>query len=77
MAAIGEPKIGPTVKWVGWLVSKASVAEVATVAVWLAYAAGQHPTIASWFQYIVIKLVKLLKVGCKYPVYEFFIIEYR
>ena len=47
MAAIGELKIGLTAKWVGWLVSEAAVAEVTTVAVWLAYAAGQHPTIVS------------------------------
>ena len=47
MAAVGEPRIDPTAKWVGWLVSEAVVAEVATIAVWLACATGQHPTIAS------------------------------
>ena len=47
MATVGELRIGPIAKWVGWLVSKAAVAKVATVAVWLAYTAGQHPTIAS------------------------------
>ena len=47
MAAIGEPRIDPIAKWVRWLVSKAVVAEVAIIAVWLAYAAGQHPTITS------------------------------
>ena len=47
MAAIGEPRIDPTAKWVGWLVSEAVVAEVAIIAVWLAYATGQHSTITS------------------------------
>ena len=47
MAAVGEPRIGPTAKWVRWIVSEAAVAEVATVAVWLAYATGQHPIITS------------------------------
>ena len=47
MAAVGEPRIDPIAKWVRWLVSEAVVAEVATIAVWLAYAVGQHPTIAS------------------------------
>ena len=47
MDAIGEPKIDPIVRWVGWLVNEDVMAEVATIAVWLAYAAGQHPTIAS------------------------------
>ena len=45
MAAVGEPRIDPTAKWVGWLVSEAVVAEVATIAVWLAYVIRQHPTI--------------------------------
>ena len=47
MAAVGEPKIVPTAKWVRWLVSEAVVAEIATIAVWLTYATRQHPTIAS------------------------------
>ena len=47
MAAVGEPKIDPAAKWVGWLVSEAIVAEVAIIAVWLAYTTGQHPTITS------------------------------
>ena len=40
IAAIGEPKIDPIAKWVRWLVSKAVVAKVAIIAVWLAYAIG-------------------------------------
>ena len=40
MAAIGEPRIDPTAKWVRWLVSEAIVAEVATIAMWLAYVIG-------------------------------------
>ena len=47
MAAVGEPRIDFIAKWVGWLVSEAVVAKVATIAVWLACATGQHPTIAS------------------------------
>ena len=47
MAAVGEPRIDLIAKWVGWLVSEAIVAEVATIAVWLAYDTEQHPTIAS------------------------------
>ena len=47
MAVVGEPRIDPTAKWVGWLVSEAVVVEVATIAVWLACAVGQHPIIAS------------------------------
>ena len=40
MAAVSEPRIDLIAKWVRWLVSEAVVAEVATVAVWLAYATG-------------------------------------
>ena len=40
MAAIGEPRTGPIAKWVRWLVSEVAVAEVAIIAVWLAYTAG-------------------------------------
>ena len=47
IAAIDEPRIDPTAKWVKWLISEAVVAKVTTIAVWLAYATGQHPTITS------------------------------
>ena len=47
MAVVGEPRIDPIARWVGWLVSEAVVAKVATIAVWLAYTTGPHPTIAS------------------------------
>ena len=40
MAAVGKPRIDPIAKWVRWLVSKAVVAKVATIAVWLVYAIG-------------------------------------
>ena len=49
MAAIGEPRIDPIAKWVRWLVSKAVVAKVAIITMWLAYTTGQHPTIAVTF----------------------------
>ena len=47
MATVGKPRIDPIAKWVRWLVSEAVVAKVATIAVWLACATGQHLTIAS------------------------------
>ena len=47
MAVVGEPRIDPIARWVGWLVSEAVVAKVATIAVWLAYATRQHPIITS------------------------------
>ena len=38
IAAISELRINLIAKWVRWLVSKAIVAKVAIIAVWLAYA---------------------------------------